>query len=234
MGKRKASGEVSSADVDDASKGSSSTKKSTKRRGLSFDEKRERLLELYAETKDVFQLKELEKLASKRKKIVLNTVKDVNQSLIDDSLIESDRIGTSNYFWAFPSAAQHRRDERLRRAREATQRAREECAEIDEQRADLSSARIDNEERRTAEKDVKSLRAQASAKKNDLRNYRQLDPERYRAMQREIDAAKLEGNTSVDNLYTVLKWLRDRCPHLSHEQLCAQFGIGEDDLEYIE
>ena len=31
------------------------------------------------------------------------SVKDVLQSLVDDGLVDSDRIGTSNYFWAFPS-----------------------------------------------------------------------------------------------------------------------------------
>lgn len=33
------------------------------------------------------------------------SVKDVLQSLVDDGLVDSDRIGTSNYFWAFPSKA---------------------------------------------------------------------------------------------------------------------------------
>ena len=33
------------------------------------------------------------------------SVKDVLQSLVDDDLVDSDRIGTSNYFWAFPSKA---------------------------------------------------------------------------------------------------------------------------------
>ena len=33
------------------------------------------------------------------------SVKDILQSLVDDSLVDSDRIGTSNYFWAFPSKA---------------------------------------------------------------------------------------------------------------------------------
>lgn len=33
------------------------------------------------------------------------SVKDILQSLVDDALVDSDRIGTSNYFWAFPSKA---------------------------------------------------------------------------------------------------------------------------------
>ena len=33
------------------------------------------------------------------------SVKDVLQSLVDDNIVDSERIGTSNYFWAFPSKA---------------------------------------------------------------------------------------------------------------------------------
>lgn len=39
------------------------------KKGLSFDEKRERLLELFTETAEFYTLKELEKLAFKRKGI---------------------------------------------------------------------------------------------------------------------------------------------------------------------
>ena len=31
------------------------------------------------------------------------SVKDVLTSLVDDGLVDSDKIGTSVYFWAFPS-----------------------------------------------------------------------------------------------------------------------------------
>ena len=31
------------------------------------------------------------------------SVKDVLQGLVDDALVDTDRVGTSNYFWAFPS-----------------------------------------------------------------------------------------------------------------------------------
>ncbi len=28
---------------------------------------------------------------------------DVNQSLVDDGLVDMDKIGSSNFFWSFPS-----------------------------------------------------------------------------------------------------------------------------------
>ena len=33
------------------------------------------------------------------------SVKEVVQSLVDDDMVDSERIGTSTYFWAFPSKA---------------------------------------------------------------------------------------------------------------------------------
>ena len=33
------------------------------------------------------------------------SVKDILQSLVDDDMVDTERIGTSNYFWAFPSKA---------------------------------------------------------------------------------------------------------------------------------
>ena len=31
------------------------------------------------------------------------TIKDVNQALIDDGLVLGDKIGSANFFWSFPS-----------------------------------------------------------------------------------------------------------------------------------
>ena len=95
----------------------------SKKRGVSAEEKRQRMLDLFYEKKDFFLLKELEKIAPKEKGgrsclkklqstpilsisssgIVSQSVKDVVQSLVDDDLVDTDKIGTSVYFWAFPS-----------------------------------------------------------------------------------------------------------------------------------
>jgi len=48
-------------------------------------------------------VKELEKLGAK-KGVVSQTVKDVLQSLVDDNLVEFDKIGIANFYWSFPSA----------------------------------------------------------------------------------------------------------------------------------
>lgn len=74
----------------------------SKRKGVSFEEKRIRLLQLFYERKEFFTLKELEKITAKEKGIVAQAVKDVLQTLVDDGLVKSEKIGTSVYFWTFP------------------------------------------------------------------------------------------------------------------------------------
>ncbi|DBA85129.1 TPA: Meiotic nuclear division protein 1 [Trebouxia sp. C0005] len=76
----------------------------SKKRGLSLEEKREKVLEIFHESKDVFQLKDIEKLAPK-KGVISQSVKEVLQSLVDDDMVHQDKIGISNFFWAFPSEA---------------------------------------------------------------------------------------------------------------------------------
>ena len=72
------------------------------KKGLNFDEKRKRILEIYYQKKEVFNLKEIEKIGAK-KGVILQAIKDVNQSLVDDNLVETDKIGIGCFFWAFPS-----------------------------------------------------------------------------------------------------------------------------------
>ena len=32
-------------------------------------------------------------------------IKDVLQSLVDDGMVDTDKVGSSNYFWSFPGKA---------------------------------------------------------------------------------------------------------------------------------
>lgn len=50
-------------------------------------------------------MKDLEKYLPKEKGIVSQTVKEILQSLVDDRLVNAEKIGTSKYYWSFPSTA---------------------------------------------------------------------------------------------------------------------------------
>ena len=56
--------------------------------------------------------------------VVSQAVKDVVQSLVDDDLVHVDKIGTSNWYWAFPGEATNNARSALANA-EATKEALE-------------------------------------------------------------------------------------------------------------
>ncbi|KAI3378869.1 hypothetical protein SNEBB_002146 [Seison nebaliae] len=67
---------------------------------LSNDEKKEILFDLIRKSNDFFQLKEIESLIKKDKRINPFLTKDLLNELIDTNLIRCEKIGTSNYYWA--------------------------------------------------------------------------------------------------------------------------------------
>lgn len=50
-------------------------------------------------------MKDLEKIAPKQKGIVSQSVKEITQLLVDEGLVECEKIGTFVCYWAFPSQA---------------------------------------------------------------------------------------------------------------------------------
>ena len=66
-------------------------------------DKKKMLLKIYHTKKSPFNLKELTKLA-KAAGLAEKLVQDVNTQLMDDNYVSSDKIGTGNYFWAFPGS----------------------------------------------------------------------------------------------------------------------------------
>ncbi|KAI8504161.1 Meiotic nuclear division protein 1 [Branchiostoma belcheri] len=69
----------------------------SKRKGISLEEKRQRMLSVFYDRKEFFQLKELEKIGSKEKGINAMVIKDVIQGLVDDSLV-CKHLGSGSEF----------------------------------------------------------------------------------------------------------------------------------------
>jgi hypothetical protein len=65
------------------------------------EEKRGKLLQVFHEGKEFYNIKELEKLA-KEKGIAQKQVKELLTRLVDDEAIESNKIGSTLFYWSFP------------------------------------------------------------------------------------------------------------------------------------
>lgn len=206
----------------------------SKRKGLSLDEKRERMLQLYQEEPNVvFQLKELEKEAPKKKGIVWATVKDVNQSLVDDSLVHCEKIGTSNYFWAFPSESQQRKRTRRDALSQSIAAIQADCAAVKQENTVMRASRLGDDDRAAKVERITRLQETVQAQRRELRDFTELDGNTLQKMQADLAKAMEAANVCTDNVFSTLAWLKKKFEHIDQRQLRQQLGITED-FDYLE
>ncbi|KAI0745672.1 meiotic nuclear division protein 1 [Earliella scabrosa] len=213
-------------------------------RGLSAEEKRVKLLEIFHETKDFFQvrdavlwpvcyclyvlqLKELEKMAPKMKGIVSQSVKEVLQSLVDDGLVQMDKIGSSNFFWSFPSqrgAIMQNRLATVKAQHGATQ------AQFSELRTTMDAERAsrpESDDRARSLEELSELKKEYAKLEGELAAYGACDPIKLEEKKRAVVLAKEAAIRWTDN-YTLLlsHFTRQNCVEAA--DIRAYLGVDEE------
>ncbi|KAM0683564.1 Meiotic nuclear division protein 1 [Mitosporidium daphniae] len=199
---------------------------------LSFDEKRKRLCDLFYEKKDFFQLRDLEKMAPKLKGIVSQSVKEVLQSLVDDNLVCREKIGSSNYFWSFPSTAIQSRKVQISRLEESVEKIRSSISEMQSKIEEASIDKEETDEYLAFQSQYADLDSQRKKFSEEIDKYKEVDPELFRAKKIEVEEIKKRVNIWIDNIFT----LRSYCINnfgTSEADFNAQFEI-PDDLDYAD
>ena len=178
-----------------------------KRKGLSLDDKRAKLLEIYYEKKEVLNLKEIEKWGAK-KGVVLQTIKDVNQSLIDDNLVCTDKIGIGSLFWALPSQGFQVRKNLIVDYEKKIKVAKEEREQCEK---DIKVAQKDRDPNSGNREDM--LKELEEAKKlrdeltTELKQFERSDPKILDKITKDTKISKDAINRWTDNLYLIMQWI---------------------------
>ncbi|KAG5569640.1 hypothetical protein H5410_059406 [Solanum commersonii] len=191
----------------------------SKKRGLSLDEKREKMLQIFYDSQGFFLLKELEKLGPK-KGVISQSVKDVIQSLVDDDLVFKDKIGTSVYFWSLPSCAGNQLRTVYRKLETDLQNNNKRHTELVEQCKALKKGREESDAREEALNELKAIEQKHKELKEELMQYADNDPATIEAMKKAIEVAHSAAN----------RWTGLAVPALSIHYLV---GI-TDDFDYLE
>uniref|UniRef100_A0A671XFB2 Meiotic nuclear division protein 1 homolog n=1 Tax=Sparus aurata TaxID=8175 RepID=A0A671XFB2_SPAAU len=199
---------------------------------LSLEEKRTRMMEIFFETKDVFQLKDIEKIAPKTKGISPMTVKDVLQSLVDDNMVDCERVGTSNYYWAFPSKALHARKHKLEELQKQNSQAKQRKESLQKAVEKAKEGRQDTKERSSLLKELKALREERTTLQADLEKYRECDPEVVAEMKKSNVVAKDAVSRWTDNIFSIKSWTKKKFA-FDDGRINKAFGIPED-FDYME
>lgn len=189
------------------------------------------MMELFYERKDFFQLRELEKLGPKEKGVISQAVKDVVQSLVDDGMVDTEKIGTSVYFWAFPSKATNIRKRKLD---DLTSRISDVDKRLKTSQSKVEQAKVgreEGEERSETLRRLKELEEKKESLGKEIQKYRDSDPEVLATMKESTKVAQVAVNRWTDNIFSIKSWCKNKF-FIEEEVLNKQFDIPED-LDYI-
>ncbi|KAF9985603.1 hypothetical protein BGZ75_002750 [Mortierella antarctica] len=197
------------------------------RKGLSAADKRTKLLELLHESCTFHKLQELEKTAPKLKGIVQQSVKDVLQSLVDDGLVTVEKIGTSNYYWSFPSAVQQSKHAKLESLREELQRLENGNAELEATIQNVSGGREDSDHRRELMAQLVEAEALDAELQKELKQYSDSDPTLLEAQKKYSQVAKEAVNRWTENIFTFQSYCVSNF-NIDRHEFNLNFGISDD------
>ncbi|KAG0026502.1 Meiotic nuclear division protein 1 [Podila clonocystis] len=169
------------------------------------------------------KLQELEKTAPKLKGIVQQSVKDVLQSLVDDGLVTVEKIGTSNYYWSFPSDVQ----QKLTQLREEFRKLEATTTELESRIQQAKSGREDNHQRE--ELLAKLAEAEALDKKlqTELKQYADSDPTLLEAQKKYSQVAKEAVNKWTENIFVFQSYCVNKF-NVDRQEFNRNFGVSED------
>ncbi|XP_032119435.1 meiotic nuclear division protein 1 homolog [Sapajus apella] len=204
----------------------------SKKKGLSAEEERTPMTEIFFEAKDVFQLKDLEKIAPKEKGVTSMSVKEVLQSLVDVSMVDCERIGTSNYYWAFPSKFLHERKRKLEALESQLSGGSQKHASLQKCIEKAKIGRCETEEQTMLAKELSSLRDQREQLKAEVEKCEDCDPQVVAEIRQANKVAKEAANRWTDNIFAIKSWAKRKFG-FEENKIDKTFGIPED-FDYID
>ena len=202
------------------------------RKGLSFEEKRTRLLALLHETAEFYTLKELEKLGHKRKGITSQSVKEVLQSLVDDNMVTSDKCGNQTVYWSLPSTATQTRRLKLETYRTSLSTKQREARTLKSSISKLTEGRESSAERDSALAKLRDLQAKSKELDTAIARFATLNPAAIKKLREDTVQLKSGANRWTDNIFAIQSWAVNK-HNLDKSQFNKQFEIS-DELDYLE
>uniref|UniRef100_A0A7S1KKP5 Meiotic nuclear division protein 1 homolog n=1 Tax=Percolomonas cosmopolitus TaxID=63605 RepID=A0A7S1KKP5_9EUKA len=165
-------------------------------------EKVNQLEEYLLEVVEPQTLKELQQLATKKKPgLQFPLIKGFCETLVAEDRIQSDKIGSSTYFWAFPSA----KSQRLKRKREQLDNQEEELSrkkqKLDEQIEESTEGKEDTDERRSKLEERKALKNDLKRLNAELEKYSEFDPDLIAEIQKDTDICREAAERWTNNIF---------------------------------
>ena len=181
----------------------------------------------------VYTLVEVEKEGPKTG-VVRSAVVDVNQSLIDDGLVECDKIGSTNYCWSFPSKNVQVLAARAAALEEELAAETSLLAETKVRLEAAKAARPESHERTARLEAVSALKAEIAHYEQALEALKDNDPVEIQRKSDEVEMCRAAANRWTDNIDAVKSWLVKKRNMSSKEANAFLKNMGVNpDMDYV-
>ena len=209
-------------------------------KGKSVADKREIILQIFHDEKKPFLLKDIEKIASK-KGVVLQSVHEILNSLVDDDLVKMDKIGTTNWYWSFPSEHATKLEQNGNQCDEALKQLSKELKQLDEDIENEKSKNKENDaessaqDRKNAEMALQAAKDENAKVLKELAKLQESNPELQESVAKGVDTMRLAADRWTDNLFLVKSWVDKKMGDKEQTKVFfKQQGVDLNTLDYVQ
>lgn len=168
----------------------------------------------------------------KLKGIVSQSVKEVLQSLVDDEKIDSDKIGSGNFFWAFPSKAIQKRKNHISTLEANLRNKKQKLAILEKQAEGAGVGRESSTERDQKLQEHRENKSKLAGVKEELKKYSSSDPKVIETKRKAIKCAWTQSNVWIDNAFAVVSYARKKRPDYKSKDILKYMQLPEE-LDYL-
>ena len=189
-----------------------------KKKGLSLEDKRQILLSLFKGSGSFYHYKDIEKHCTKNR-ISFMIVKDLLGGIIADNLLETEKIGSSAFYWSLPSRVYDAKKKQLEREKDNIEKSKVDIENLKQKIKENKAIRVENDERKKNLEELAELENEKKEYSKILKDFESKDPEKY---EKYINFTKNMGKLNVlwaDNIYTVEQWMRNKRPDIEFEKM---------------
>ncbi|XP_063703270.1 meiotic nuclear division protein 1 homolog [Culicoides brevitarsis] len=207
------------------------------KRKLTSDDKKSLLLDFFHEKCEVFQLKELEKVAPRTTGIASQGIKDILQKLLDDGLVDTAKIGSSVFYWSYPNKSKTEKITKLQELQKQLTSLEAQVAKLQQEQS-LREAEIAKEADENAEiHEIEQKNAELKEKYQKLLDELGPDdpndkPETWIKMKKDAKNIYDAANRWTDNVFAIKSWCKKKF-NCEDAIIDKQFRIPQD-FDYLE
>ena len=141
--------------------------------------------------------------------LLFRSFTDVHNALIEDDLVDKDKIGGSNFFWSFPAKKDRKMQLQHQDRLNSIETLKVELTEAQAQLADAKRGREDDDERTRAQKLARLQEISTLMKplQEELASLKENDPQALADLQHELKLCREAANRWTDNIFNAHSYL---------------------------